>query len=206
MRWAGAAAGMLVLALAGCGGVPGAGSGPGAAACAGETAVAPEDATGSDGDAALSPAPAEPGIGLGEYRRLVEEGELAEGPLPETAVFSPAGGEAGALFAPVLFPPESCELDGPAGERLAACARYLRERPGLLVLIVGHCDSRVTGEYALSFGRQRAQAVRKQLALCGIAPGRLFTESRGADEPADPSTGEAAWQRNRRCEFFFARR
>ena len=48
---------------------------------------------------------------------------------------------------------------------------------------------------------RRALSVRESLIQLGANPGSVQTVSFGAEMPADPGSGEAAWAKNRRAEF-----
>jgi len=78
---------------------------------------------------------------------------------------------------------------------------YLKEHAGEKVLIEGHCDERGTVEYNFSLGQRRANTVKDYFLKNGIAADRIATVSKGEEEPADPGHNEAAWAKNRRCEF-----
>ncbi len=70
--------------------------------------------------------------------------------------------------------------------------------------VAGHCDERGTTEYNLALGERRAAAVRDFLVGQGVPAARLNTISFGEERPADPSSSESAWQKNRRAEFVSA--
>ena len=58
-----------------------------------------------------------------------------------------------------------------------------------------------TVEYNLSLGEKRAQAAKTYLVTAGINADRIQTISYGKERPVDPGHNEAAWAKNRRCEF-----
>jgi len=70
-----------------------------------------------------------------------------------------------------------------------------------VIKIEGHCDERGTVEYNLSLGEKRAKATMDYLVGLGIDPGRISIISYGKERPADQGHTEAAWSKNRRCEF-----
>lgn len=137
----------------------------------------------------------------------------AAGPVPETAV-PPlgSGGDIAAAergdfstaqrgqFAPVLFDFDSARIKPSEYPKLEAVAAALRGNNKRL-LIEGHCDERGTAEYNRALGERRALAAREELIKLGIAPHRISTVSYGSERPVDPGHDEAAWARNRRCEF-----
>lgn len=69
------------------------------------------------------------------------------------------------------------------------------------VQITGHCDERGTEEYNLALGQRRADAVKTYLTMYGVDGSRISTLTYGEQRPADTGTTEAAWSKNRRCEF-----
>lgn len=77
----------------------------------------------------------------------------------------------------------------------------LNQYPDAIVEIQGNCDERGTVEYNLSLGQKRADAVKDYLVNLGVSPDRLKTISYGKERPVDTGHNEAAWTKNRRCEF-----
>jgi peptidoglycan-associated lipoprotein len=107
-------------------------------------------------------------------------------------------------FQPIYFAFDSYAV-GP-GERgkIDEVAAFIRSSSSN-VIIGGFTDERGTPEYNRGLGELRAQAVRQALVGAGADAGLLQTVSFGAEMPADPGSGEAAWARNRRAEFGVAR-
>lgn len=101
----------------------------------------------------------------------------------------------------VYFALDSWALDEDAHAVLDFDAKVLRDNPGLVVRIEGHCDERGTVEYNISLGQKRADAVRDYLVGAGVAENRLSTLSYGKERPAVDGHDEAAWAKNRRSEF-----
>ncbi|NOZ87703.1 MAG: peptidoglycan-associated lipoprotein Pal [Deltaproteobacteria bacterium] len=83
-------------------------------------------------------------------------------------------------------------------ERDAEC---LKNRPDYKVTVEGNCDERGTEEYNLALGEKRARAVVDFLKDLGIDQSRLDFISYGEARPADPGHNDAAWAKNRRCDF-----
>lgn len=77
----------------------------------------------------------------------------------------------------------------------------LREFPDVIVQIEGHCDERGTIEYNLALGEKRARSAMEYLVGLGIKGSRISIISYGKERPIDPGHTEAAWAKNRRCEF-----
>jgi peptidoglycan-associated lipoprotein len=127
---------------------------------------------------------------------------FAEEPLSEGGGTDAAGTKAGALpLATVYFAYDSDELAPEAMAALDANAAWMREHAAVRVLIEGNTDERGTLEYNLSLGARRANAVRNYLIRLGIPAAQMETISYGEDQPADAGHDEAAWAKNRRCDF-----
>jgi len=107
---------------------------------------------------------------------------------------------------PIHFDFDSYALRPDARDILKANAEKIREAPGVIVQIEGHCDERGTQDYNLALGERRALATRDYLMNIGVSGDRLVTISYGEEDPVDPGHNEVAWAKNRRCEFNRGRR
>lgn len=105
----------------------------------------------------------------------------------------------------VYFAYDSFALSPQAQATLKDNAAKIKQAPGVMIQIEGHCDERGTQEYNLALGEKRALAVRDYLIQLGIAGNRLVTISYGEEDPAVLGHDEAAWSKNRRAEFNKAR-
>lgn len=103
-------------------------------------------------------------------------------------------------FQPIYFAFDSYAISPGERGKIDEVAHFLRSSSSS-VIIAGFTDERGTPEYNRGLGERRAQAVRQALIGAGANPGLLQTVSFGAEMPADPGSGEAAWARNRRAEF-----
>jgi peptidoglycan-associated lipoprotein len=103
-------------------------------------------------------------------------------------------------FASVYFDYDSAKVRPSEDSKLEIVAAALKGNSKKLV-IEGHCDERGTAEYNRALGERRAQAAREELVRMGVDAGRISTISYGKDRPADTGHDEAAWAKNRRCEF-----
>jgi peptidoglycan-associated lipoprotein len=104
------------------------------------------------------------------------------------------------LYAPVYFDFDSAKVRPSEVAKIEAVANAQKSTSNKIV-VEGHCDERGTPEYNRALGERRAQAVREELVKLGISADRISTVSYGADRPADAGHDEAAWAKNRRCEF-----
>jgi len=80
-------------------------------------------------------------------------------------------------------------------------ATYLKQNPNLYITIEGHCDERGPEAYNLSLGSRRANYVRSLLVKQGVDLNRIYTVSKGKEQPLDPRHDSEAWAKNRRAEF-----
>jgi len=121
---------------------------------------------------------------------------------PATTEFITPPAELAHIFKPIYFDFDRYDIKPEAAVILRGVADYLlKTDTKRLVMIEGHCDERGTREYNLILGEQRALSARRYLVQLGVSPNRIFTISYGEDVPADPGHNEAAWAKNRRCEF-----
>jgi peptidoglycan-associated lipoprotein len=104
-------------------------------------------------------------------------------------------------FAPVHFDFDSAKIRPSEVGKLEAVASWMKSNPGAKLVVEGHCDERGTAEYNRALGERRAQAAREKLVALGVDASRITTISYGKDRPADLGHSEAAWAKNRRCEF-----
>jgi peptidoglycan-associated lipoprotein len=80
-------------------------------------------------------------------------------------------------------------------------AAYLREHPGVRVLVEGHADDRGSNEYNLALGDRRANSAKNYLVKSGVAASRMTTISYGEEQPLCRQQNESCWSRNRRGVF-----
>ena len=114
----------------------------------------------------------------------------------ESWLFSPAEG-----LQTIYFDYNSFDLRPDARTMLERNAEKIKQVPGVIIQVEGHCDERGTQEYNLALGEKRALAVRSYLMNLGVSGDRIITISYGEEDPADYGHTEAAWAKNRRAEF-----
>ncbi|MCB9764305.1 MAG: OmpA family protein [Alphaproteobacteria bacterium] len=86
-------------------------------------------------------------------------------------------------------------------------AKVMKEYPEIkLVRIEGHTDSRGDAAYNQQLSEDRANAVRTYLIDKGVEAGRLEAAGFGESKPLDPAETPAAWEKNRRVDFFIKER
>jgi peptidoglycan-associated lipoprotein len=101
----------------------------------------------------------------------------------------------------VMFDFDSSALRPDAMGTLKDNADKIKQVPGVIVQVAGHCDERGTQEYNLALGERRALAVRNYLIQLGVSGDRMVTISYGKEFPAVQGNNESAWAQNRRAEF-----
>jgi peptidoglycan-associated lipoprotein len=80
-------------------------------------------------------------------------------------------------------------------------AAYLRKNPSHLLLIEGHTDERASASYNMALGMRRANHIRQLLVKSGVDLNRIYTVSRGKEQPIALGHTPPDWKQNRRGEF-----
>lgn len=123
-------------------------------------------------------------------------------PLPErqegTSFFS--GNVQRNQFQPVYFDFDSQTIRSSENGKIQQVASFLQQGNSQII-IAGFTDERGTAEYNRGLGERRAQSVREALIASGANAQNIQTVSFGAEMPADPSSNEEAWAKNRRAEI-----
>ncbi len=97
-----------------------------------------------------------------------------------------------------FFDYDKADLRPDAQQVLQTTAAYLKQHPGMHVLIGGYSDERGTQDYNLSLGEKRANAARDALVQMGIDASRLSIVSYGKGAQVCTKPTEPCFQRNRR--------
>ncbi len=84
---------------------------------------------------------------------------------------------------------------------ISQMAAYLKKNPNTYLVIGGHTDERASASYNMALGMRRANYVRSLLVKAGVDLNRIYTVSRGKEEPAAYGHGSEDWKQNRRAEF-----
>ena len=83
-------------------------------------------------------------------------------------------------------------------EALNLDARWLKDHPGAVMKVEGHCDERGTADYNIVLGDKRAKAARSYLIESGVAPKQVAIVSYGKARPFCSDPNESCYQQNRR--------
>ncbi len=86
-------------------------------------------------------------------------------------------------------------------EAVSQLAAYLKQNPNVLIVVSGHCDERASASYNMALGIRRANYVRGLLVKHGVDLNRLYTVSRGKEDPIATGHTPDDWKVNRRAEF-----
>jgi len=177
----------------------------GTSGCAKRPAVAVATApapTGAATPPAPLPAPAQPAP-----PPVATAPAAAEPTRPEPAA-APVPRPAPAEFGPndalrmIHFEFDKADIRPDDASILEANARWLRDNPGHIVLVQGHCDERGTNEYNLALGERRARSAMNFLVAQGVASARFTVVSYGEERPLCREESETCWAQNRRAMFF----
>ena len=98
----------------------------------------------------------------------------------------------------VFFAYDQWTLSNAGMEALNKNARYLKDHPGTLLKIEGHCDERGTSDYNIVLGDKRAKSARSYLIEAGISSKQVATVSFGKERPFCFDQNESCYQQNRR--------
>jgi peptidoglycan-associated lipoprotein len=103
----------------------------------------------------------------------------------------------------VFFEFNSYAIENEYRPTVEAHARYLAANKNRNVVIQGNTDDRGSAEYNLALGQKRADAVRRGLALQGVAESQMEAVSFGKEKPRALGNNEAAWAENRRADIVY---
>jgi peptidoglycan-associated lipoprotein len=98
----------------------------------------------------------------------------------------------------VFFKYDQWILSDAGMEALNLDAQWLKEHPGTVMKIEGHCDERGTTDYNVVLGDKRAKAARSYLIESGVAPKQVVIVSYGKARPFCTDPEESCYQQNRR--------
>lgn len=103
-------------------------------------------------------------------------------------------------FSDVNFDFNKRQLNALGKAKAHSVAETLKQHGAVKVVLQGHADSRGSEEYNKKLGMDRAEAVRKELVVLGVAADRLSTVSFGETKPLFTEKEEWAYAANRRVE------
>ncbi|HEV8326426.1 MAG TPA: OmpA family protein [Nitrospiraceae bacterium] len=98
----------------------------------------------------------------------------------------------------VFFGYDEWSLSDAGMEALNRDAQWLKDHPGTVMKVEGHCDERGTADYNIVLGDKRAKAARSYLIESGVGPKQVATVSYGKARPFCTDPAESCYQQNRR--------
>ena len=119
------------------------------------------------------------------------------------------GGTAAQSYVPtpfdnaIFFDYESIIVKPKYEDAIKAHAEFLIANPKAKVSIEGHTEARGGHEYNLSLAQKRTKAVTILLLRLNVSESQFEAVSFGSTKPAAEGDDEAAFEKNRRVEFFY---
>jgi peptidoglycan-associated lipoprotein len=98
----------------------------------------------------------------------------------------------------VFFGYDQWTLSDSGMEALNRDAKWLKEHPGAVMKVEGHCDERGTTDYNVVLGDKRSKSARSYLIELGVSPKQVAIVSYGKERPFCLEHDEACYQQNRR--------
>lgn len=102
---------------------------------------------------------------------------------------------------PVYFDVGSSTLTERFKSRLDQNAQVLNNNPEFNIYLTGHADRRGGDNMNWELAMKRAKAVEDYLVSQGVSRDRIYTISKGENDPKVSATDESYYQINRRVEF-----
>ena len=98
----------------------------------------------------------------------------------------------------VFFGYDQWTLSEAGMEALNRDAKWLKEHPGAVMKVEGHCDERGTTDYNVVLGEKRSKSARTYLVELGVSPKQVAIVSYGKERPFCLEHDESCYQQNRR--------
>jgi len=98
----------------------------------------------------------------------------------------------------VFFGYDQWTISDAGMEALNHDGQWLKDHPGTVMKVEGHCDERGTADYNIVLGEKRAKAARSYLIESGVAPKQVTIVSYGKARPFCTDHAESCYQQNRR--------
>ncbi len=98
----------------------------------------------------------------------------------------------------VFFGYDQWTLSDKGMQSLNHNAKWLKDHPGALMKVEGHCDERGTTDYNVVLGEKRSKSARAYLVELGVSSKQIGTVSYGKERPFCMDHSESCYQQNRR--------
>ncbi len=152
---------------------------------------------GSSGElSGFSRNPSEERLAQGGYSTAMNPSGISARQRAELTKEEKAAVEAG--LQDVFFGYDQWGLSEVGMEALNHDAAYLKDHPGAVLKIEGHCDERGTSDYNIVLGDKRAKAARSYLTEAGVGSKQVMIVSYGKERPFCFDRDEPCYQQNRR--------
>ncbi len=197
---------IILTTISGCGKRVAGSSGDASSTARGKSTAAPVETIQPEGFATI------PDDKSATFETARTPGDIAPAPSessPPSALTEPASPPSSAASPPIdalnladiFFDYDQHTIRRDAQTILGANAAWIKNRPGKVVVIEGHCDERGTQAYNLVLGDKRARSVKRYLEDLGVSASRLKTTSYGEIRPFCKERDESCYQQNRRAHF-----
>jgi len=103
----------------------------------------------------------------------------------------------------VYFPLDSAQLTQQSRQAIASAAADINRQSRLRITVDGHADRSGPDEYNVRLSRERAEAVRNELAAAGVPASRVQLRAHGERDPAVPTPDGVVQPENRRTVIEF---
>jgi len=141
--------------------------------------------------------------GLGQQDLII----IDEEPFKQSLTFGPKAlkealdKDGRVILYEILFDYDKASLQQKSDKQLQHVLTLLMENPELKLEIQGHTDNKGEDAYNLTLSQQRAETVRRYLALFGIPPEQLTSKGYGEAQPVATNDTEEGRAKNRRVEL-----
>jgi peptidoglycan-associated lipoprotein len=98
----------------------------------------------------------------------------------------------------VFFGYDEWTISESGREALNHNAAWLKDHPGAVLKVEGHCDERGTADYNMVLGDKRSKSARTYLAELGVSTKQIGIVSYGKERPFCMEHDESCYQLNRR--------
>lgn len=148
-----------------------------------------------------------PGSKPGAEARPVERPQISKLDVTKPGVKDPSGAlkDPASILAKrsIYFDYDKFDVKDEFRPIVEAHAKYLRENPGVKMLIQGNADERGSREYNVGLGQRRSDNVKRMLILLGAKEAQVESVSLGEEKPMCTDHHEGCWQKNRRGDMLY---
>lgn len=136
-----------------------------------------------------------------EAEKAVTRAEMQSGQQQQSQQQKQMQKEISQKLRPVYFETGSAQITPRFEDRLDSNVKVLKSNPNINVYLTGHADTRGSDSLNWELAMKRAKAVEDYLVQNGISRDRIYTISKGENDPKVTANDESYYQINRRVEF-----